>query len=71
MGVKRRNYLSKGLVAARVSALIWLLAGVNPKVLLQGRILRERLSTTFEWTKRRIRRRKKGVFTIFELNALT
>ena len=45
-------YLSKGLVAVRMRTLVRFLSGVNSKVFLQGTILGERLSTTFEGTKK-------------------
>lgn len=40
------RYLCEGLVAAVMSALVGLLSGVDPQVLLEGRILSERLATS-------------------------
>ena len=44
-------YLCEGFVTPLMSALVGLLAGVDPQVLLQRRILGERLSTSNRWTK--------------------
>ena len=46
------QYLCEGLAAAWVSALVGLLSGVDPQVLLEGRILSERLATCDDWTKK-------------------
>lgn len=40
------RYLCEGLVAAGMSAFVGLLSGVDPQVLLEGRILSERLATS-------------------------
>ena len=44
-------YLSKGLVTAIVGALVRLLPCMYSQVLLQRRVLSERLSTSHDWTK--------------------
>jgi hypothetical protein len=51
MGMYGEIYLSKGLVAAEVCALVRLLPCMYSQVLLQGRVLRERLSTSDDGTK--------------------
>ena len=46
------QYLSEGLVAAWMGAFVWLLPRVDAKMLLEGGILSERLSTALEVTRR-------------------